>query len=149
MTAQRPDLLDLEVQVCFGLVAASRRVVALYRPLLEPMGLTHPLYLLMLALWQHGRLPLHRLAELVHQDPATVSPMVKKLESLGYVSRRRDPADERALSIELTDRGRELRRSAEAIPVTMMERLGLGEDELARLRVVLDDLIDRSLTVPD
>ncbi len=139
-----PDLLALEAQVCFGLAVAARRVIGLYRPLLEPMGLTHPQYLVMLALWQHGPLTLTRLGRLVQQEPATLSPMVKRLEGLGYLTRRRDPSDDRALRLELTDEGRALRRRAEAIPPAMMERLGMDAEQLSDLNRVLGDLVARA-----
>ena len=138
------DLLALESQVCFALAVASRRVIALYRPLLEPMGLTHPQYLVMLALWQHEPLSLRRLSELVSLDPTTLSPLVKRLEAVGYVLRRRDPDDERNLNVSLTSEGRNLRRRALKIPPAIMDRLGMNVDELQRLNTILTDVISRT-----
>src|SRR3954452_16769033 len=99
------DLLELERQVCFALAVASRSVIAFYRPLLEPLRLTHPQYLAMLALWQYGRLSLKDLAALLHLEPATTSPLVKRLEVMGLVRRERAADDERALDIVVTDAG--------------------------------------------
>src|SRR3954463_12785350 len=96
-----PDPLSLENQVCFALAVAARGVVAVYRPLLEPMGLTHPQYLVMLALWQHAPLSVRRLSELLQLDPGTLSPLLKRLEAIGYLRRERDPTDERSLAITL------------------------------------------------
>lgn len=144
MTEDETDLLALEAQVCFALAVASRRVIGLYRPVLEPLGLTHPQYLVMLALWQHGPLTLVGLGGLVQQEPATLSPMVKRLEGLGYLVRERDPDDDRALRLVLTDRGRALRSQALTIPPTMMARLGLDAEQLAGLNTVLGDLIERA-----
>ena len=138
------DLLALESQVCFALAVASRRVVALYRPLLEPMGLTHPQYLVMLALWQHEPLSLRRLSELVSLDPTTLSPLVKRLEAIGYVVRQRDPHDERNLNVRLTTEGRNLRRRALKIPPAIMGRLGMTIDELQNLNTILTDVISRT-----
>src|SRR5690242_17117496 len=104
------DLLALENQVCFALAVAARRVIALYRPMLEPMGLTHPQYLVMLALWQHQPLSVRELGEKLALDPATLSPLLKRLEAIGYLTRTRDPQDERSLQITLTTAGRRLRR---------------------------------------
>jgi DNA-binding MarR family transcriptional regulator len=138
------DLLALERQVCFALAAASRTVIGLYRPILEPLGLTHPQYLVMLALWQHGSLSLRELTELVSNDAATLSPLVRRLADSGYVVRGRDPEDERSLRITLTPRGRRLRRKALDIPPTIMKRLGMDLAEVRQVHSSLTDLIVRS-----
>ena len=89
------DPLALERQVCFALAVASRNVIAVYRPLLEPMGLTHPQYLVMLALWQRSPLSVKELSGLLQLDPGTLSPLLKRLETGGLVRRGRDLDDER------------------------------------------------------
>lgn len=139
-----PDLLALEQQVCFALAVASRTVIGLYRPILEPMGLTHPQYLVMLALWQHGSLSLRELTELVSNDAATLSPLVRRLEDSGYVRRERDPDDERSLRITLTPQGRQLRQQALDIPPTIMKRLDMDLAEVRRVHASLTDLIKRA-----
>jgi DNA-binding MarR family transcriptional regulator len=139
--ADTGDPLELEQQVCFALSVAARSVVAVYRPLLEPMGLTHPQYLVMLALWQYAPLSVRRLSELLQLDPGTLSPLLKRLESIGYLRRERDRADERSLAITLTPEGRELRRRAEQIPPAVVERLGLPIEDLQRLRAALTQVI--------
>jgi DNA-binding MarR family transcriptional regulator len=138
------DALALERQVCFALSVAARNVVAVYRPFLEPMGLTHPQYLVMLALWQHGPLSVKDLSGLLLLDPGTLSPLVKRLEAAGLVRRDRDPRDERALAIALTDAGRALRAQAEQIPPGIVERLGMDLAELTSLREALTRVIDAS-----
>ena len=138
------DALALESQVCFALAVASRRVIALYRPLLEPMGLTHPQYLVMLALWQHKQLTVRRLSELVSLEPATISPLLKRLESTGYISRHRDPDDERSLMVTATSTGMALRERALAIPPAIKGRLRMDVDQLQHLHALLTDVIDRS-----
>lgn len=135
------DPLALEQQVCFALSVAARSVVAVYRPLLEPMGLTHPQYLVMLALWQHAPLSGRRLCELLQLDPGTLSPLLKRLETIGYLRRERNPADERSLAVTLTDTGRRLRERAEAIPPAVVRRLGLPVEDLQRLHAVLTRVI--------
>jgi MarR family transcriptional regulator, organic hydroperoxide resistance regulator len=135
------DPLELERQVCFALSVASRSVVALYRPLLEPMGLTHPQYLVMLALWQQAPLSVRDLSRLLQLDPGTLSPLLKRLETVGYVDRQRDPADERSLAVTLTDRGRALRAEAEKIPPAIVARLGMPIDELESLHTALTRVI--------
>ena len=143
------DPLALERQVCFALSVASRNVVALYRPLLEPMGLTHPQYLVMLALWQTTPLSVKALSQLLQLDPGTLSPLLKRLETNGLIRRHRDPQDERALAVVLTESGRALRAQAEQIPPAVVERLGMGLDELQRLHESLTRLIAATRGVGD
>ena len=112
-TLEPADLLALERQVCFALSVAARNVVAVYRPVLEPLGLTHPQYLVMLALWQHGSLSVKELSQLLQLDPGTLSPLLKRLESAGLLRRERNPEDQRNLALTLTDAGQALRVQAE------------------------------------
>jgi DNA-binding MarR family transcriptional regulator len=130
--------------VCFALAVASRRVIGLYRPLLDPLGLTHPQYLVMLALWQHEPLTLRRLAELLSLEPATLSPLLKRLEAVGYIKRTRDPQDERSLNLTLTPEGKRLRRRALAIPPAIMDKLGMDMNQLQTLHAILTDVIGRT-----
>ena len=127
--------------MCFALSVAARSVVGLYRPLLEPMGLTHPQYLVMLALWQHAPLSVREISRLLQLDPGTLSPLLKRLEAIGYLRRQRDPADERSLAVTLTDRGRELRTEAEQIPPAIVARLGMPIEELESLHAALTRVI--------
>jgi DNA-binding MarR family transcriptional regulator len=133
--------LALEEQVCFALSVAARNVVAVYRPLLEPMGLTHPQYLVMLALWQHEPASVRELSSLLRLDPGTLSPLLKRLETTGLLLRGRDPSDERALAVTLTASGRALRRQAEGIPPAVLARLGMEVEELRELHEGLTHLI--------
>jgi MarR family transcriptional regulator, organic hydroperoxide resistance regulator len=135
------DPLELEQQVCFALSVAARSVVAVYRPLLEPMGLTHPQYLVMLALWQYAPVSVRRLSDLLQLDPGTLSPLLKRLEAIGYLRRERNPGDERSLAITLTGAGRALRTRAEDIPPAVVERLGLPIEELRTLHAALTRVI--------
>jgi DNA-binding MarR family transcriptional regulator len=135
------DPLALERQVCFALAVASRSVIALYRPVLEPLGLTHPQYLVMLALWERSPRSLRDLSEVLQLDPGTLSPLVKRLERVGLVSRARDPKDERSLALTLTERGRALRAQAEQVPGQIIARLGLPIADLEHAHAVLTALI--------
>ncbi|WP_280490140.1 MarR family winged helix-turn-helix transcriptional regulator [Nocardia carnea] len=137
MTAEIDDPLRLERQVCFALAVANRSVLAVYRPLLEPLGLTHPQYLVMLALWGEGPMSVKAIAEAVQLDSPTLSPLLKRLESAGLVTRRRDPGDERTVVVDLTEAGRALRREAERIPPAVVDRLGVELSDLEELREVL------------
>ncbi len=136
------DPLELDRQLCFALAATSREVVRLYRPSLEPMGLTHPQYLVMLALWERSPQRLKEIADRLYLEPATVSPLVGRLEAAGYVTRARSATDERAVDIALTDAGIALRERAVAVPGEVVGRLGYSIDRLERLRDELTSLLD-------
>lgn len=128
------DLLRLENQLCFALVTAARNVVAVYRPILEPLGLTHPQYLVMLALWERSPRSLADLAADLALDPATASPLVKRLEKDGLVVRERSSADERRLDIRLTTDGARLRERALDVPRQVMAAVQMDIDQITALR---------------
>ncbi|MEH3088624.1 MAG: MarR family transcriptional regulator [Microbacterium arborescens] len=128
------DLLKLDNQLCFALVTAARNVVAIYRPILEPLGLTHPQYLVMLALWEDAPQALGELAGDLAMEPATLSPLVKRLEAQGLLTRARRPGDERVLEIGLTAAGRELRDDALRVPEQVMAAVGMTVGEIGALR---------------
>jgi DNA-binding MarR family transcriptional regulator len=136
------DPLKLDRQVCFALSVASRSVIAIYRPLLEPYGLTHPQYLVMLALWEREPRSVKDLGTTLRAEPATLSPLLKRLEAIGYVTRGRSRSDERQLTVELTDAGRALRAEAEKIPYRVVETLGMELSELEALHSALTRVID-------
>ena len=138
------DVLALYRQVCFALSVAARNVVAVYRPVLEPLGLTHPQYLVMLALWQDGSLSVKELSGLLQLDPGTLSPLLKRLEAAGLLRRERDPRDQRNLALALTEEGQALRARAESIPAGIVERLGMPVEELMSLHGALTEVIAAS-----
>ncbi|WP_441963813.1 MarR family winged helix-turn-helix transcriptional regulator [Mycolicibacterium houstonense] len=147
------DPLALERQVCFALAVSNRAVLAVYRPLLEPLGLTHPKYLVMLALWDHHKsradgvppLSVKEIAAALQIDSATLSPMLKRLEGLGLITRSRRADDERATDVELTEAGIALRERAVAIPHAVVERLGISLAELEDLHRALTRLNEAAL----
>ncbi|OII41473.1 MarR family winged helix-turn-helix transcriptional regulator [Plantibacter sp. MMLR14_011] len=146
--ATADDLLQLENQVCFALAVASRSVISLYRPILEPLGLTHPQYLVMLALWQHSPRSVKDLGGALQLEPATLSPLLKRLETAGLVRRDRSRLDERVLDVSLTTAGRELRTQAEAIPHRVMNELRMDAEHLTQLREMLHAVIGAATTAP-
>ncbi|PZF85511.1 MarR family winged helix-turn-helix transcriptional regulator [Jiangella anatolica] len=143
------DPLALDRQVCFALAVAARSVIGLYRPLLEPMGLTHPQYLVMLALWEREPRSVKDLSSTLQLESATLSPLLKRLEAARYVSRRRSADDERLLVVELTDAGRALRAEAEKIPYAIVDRLGMPVSELEDLHASLTRVIAAATTPPE
>lgn len=135
------DLLRLDRQVCFALAVAARDVIRLYRPVLAPLGLTHPQYLVMLALWERSPRRVKDLAEALSLDPATLSPLLKRLEHAGLLRRAAHEDDDRSLAITLTDEGRALRDQALTVPPQIIERLGMSVDELQDLHTALTRVI--------
>lgn len=137
------DPLALERQVCFALAVTNRAVLSVYRPLLEPLGLTHPQYLVMLTLWDDAKtqrnapMSVKAIATALQLDSATLSPMLKRLEALGMITRRRNASDERSTDIALTGAGAALRTRALDIPPAVVARLGVDLAELDELRRVL------------
>jgi len=144
-TARRRETVDplaLERQVCFALSIASRSVLSLYRPLLEPLGLTHPQYLVMLALWEQSPQSVKQIGRSLALDSATLSPLLKRLEASGYITRGRSANDERQLDVTLTVTGRALRTHALKIPPAIVARLGVPIEELESLHGTLTHVID-------
>lgn len=142
--ATTDDLLKLENQLCFALVTAARNVVSIYRPILEPLGLTHPQYLVMLALWERSPRSLTDLANDLALDPATASPLVKRLEADGRVVRQRSGEDERRLDIALTEDGRALREQATHVPGKVMAAVQMNLEEIGALRDGISQFVGRT-----
>ncbi len=129
--------LLLHRQVCFALAVANRSVLKIYRRVLDPLGLTHPQYLVMLALWEDSPLPVKEIGRLLQLDSATLSPLLKRLETNGLITRRRNVDDERIVEIVLTDAGATLRDEALAIPGQIVDALGVELSDLEELHAVL------------
>ncbi|TCN43818.1 DNA-binding MarR family transcriptional regulator [Rhodococcus sp. SMB37] len=136
-TSSDDDPLALDRQVCFALSVANRAVLAVYRPVLEPLGLTHPQYLVMLALWERAPLAVKDIGALLQLDSPTLSPLLKRLETLGLITRTRSSIDERRLVVDLTDAGHDLRIAAEGVPKQVVDALGVDISELEELHRVL------------
>ncbi|MGO9927259.1 MAG: MarR family winged helix-turn-helix transcriptional regulator [Mycobacterium sp.] len=151
-TAPEIDPLALEQQVCFALSITNRAVLAIYRPLLEPLGLTHPQYLVMLTLWDHQKagqqkpLSVKEIAATLQMDSATLSPMLKRLEALSLITRTRNAFDERTTDVKLSESGTALRRRALEIPPAVVARLGVDLNELQHLHQVLTRINSAALS---
>ncbi|MDO8900343.1 MAG: MarR family transcriptional regulator [Phenylobacterium sp.] len=134
------DPLRLDLQLCFALYGASNRVTRLYRPLLAPLGLTYPQYLVMLALWEQAPRSVGDLGQALDLDSGTLTPLLKRMEGQGLVARTRDPRDERRVIVSLTEKGASLRGPAGAVPGQLVCRLGGEMGDLATLRTALQAL---------
>lgn len=110
------DRLKLENQLCFPLYACSKEIIRRYKPFLEKLNLTYTQYITMMVLWEERELSVKELGKRLFLDSGTLTPLLKKLEAKGYLTRARDPKDERNLIIRITDRGLDLREDALAVP---------------------------------
>ncbi len=132
--------VDLSDLLCFDIYSAARAITRAYRPLLSTLGLTYPQYLVMVALWQSAPRTVKDLGESLELDSGTLSPLLKRLEAAGLVTRQRRPDDERTVEITPTPQGRALSRAAERVPSEMASLMGISGDEGRRLRTLLGKL---------
>jgi DNA-binding MarR family transcriptional regulator len=134
--------LRLDDQLCFSIYAASHAFTRFYRPLLEPLGLTYPQYLVLLTLWENDRLPLKAIGARLGLDSGTLTPLVKRMQDAGLVARTRDPADERQVLVSLTAKGRRLEQKAQSFPQQIGAASGCSAAELGALTRLLFRLRD-------
>ncbi len=137
------DLLKLDLQLCFVLYSASLAMTKLYKPLLAPLGLTYPQYLVMMVLWEHEELTVNDVGQRLQLDSGTLTPLLKRLEAAGLVRRQRDLEDERRVRVSLTSGGKALKAQAQSIPGAIVCQLDLQGQDLATLQTTLTDLRKR------
>ena len=135
------SLLKLESQLCFPFYAVSRLLTKAYQPLLQALYLTYPQYLVFLLLWEHEQLTVKELGEKLLLDSGTLTPLLKRMEQKLWLSRRRDPRDERSVIIALLPTGRALEAQADQIPLRMLEKTQMSEAEITALRTHLTHLL--------
>jgi DNA-binding MarR family transcriptional regulator len=128
------QLLALDNQLCFSIYSAGLAFNRLYKPVLDALQLTYPQYLVMLALWETDGQTVGELGERLFLESSTLTPLLKRLETTGYVTRQRNPEDERQVQIRLTRRGRELREEALVCPSTVLQASGRSMDELMKMK---------------
>ncbi len=134
------DVLRLDNQLCFAVYAAAHAFNATYKPLLEPLGLTYPQYLVMLVQWQEDGVTVSAIGNRLGLDSGTLTPLLKRLETAGLISRLRDTADERQVRITLTAAGRALKQRAKSIPQDLLCASGLTLKDIGALRSRLESL---------
>lgn len=146
---QTDGVLRLDQQLCFALYRASRAIIRSYAPMLEPLGLTYPQYLVLLVLWEEDGLSVKRLGKKLSLDSATLTPLLKRLEAQKIVERRRDTEDERVVRIHLTGEGAALRLEAQKVPVAVCNNAGFdlakpsSVEQIVRMRGELHELSGR------
>ena len=134
--------LRLESQLCFPLYAASKEIVRRYKPLLEPLDLTYTQYITMMAMWEHGQMNVSELGECLYLNSATLTPVLKRLEGKGYISRERSTEDERAVIVSITQAGLELQDRALEVPYAMGSCITMDTESALALKRLLGELLD-------
>lgn len=137
------ESLKLENQLCFPLYACSKEVIKKYKPILDKFDLTYTQYITMLVLWQYGSINVKNLGDMLFLDSGTLTPLLKKLESKGYITRNRDTVDERNLIISITDNGRKLKDKAVFIPGEVGKCINLTNEESIELHRLLYKVLGR------
>lgn len=135
-------MLLLENQLCFPLYALSREIIKKYKPLLDPIGLTYTQYITMLVLWEQDGLSVKDIGARLYLDSGTLTPLLKAMEKSGLITRRRSELDERAVNVQLTEKGKSLKAKAEAVPLKMAACLGMTADELDIMRSATNRMLD-------
>lgn len=130
------EALRLCNQVCFPLYACSKELVRSYGPYLKELGLTYTQYIVMMVMWEREEVSSRELAECLHLDYGTLTPVLKRLDQAGYLTRARSAEDERLLTITLTDAGRELKKKAVSIPPSIAKLMGLTQKEFETLYIL-------------
>lgn len=134
--------LSLDRQLCFPLYAASRAITRAYKPLLDKLGLTYTQYITMMALWESGTMSVNELGRRLYLDSGTLTPLLKKLEAKGLVTRRRSTEDERRVEVSLTERGRAMEDEAASVPAQMARCVPLPREDAAELYRILHEMLD-------
>ncbi len=140
------EALSLDSFLCFAIYSAGHAFNQFYRPLLDAIGLTYPQYLVMVALWTENDQTVKALGEKLLLDSSTLTPLLKRLEGAGYLTRARDPDDERQVRVRVTAAGLALKSRARAIPSCVGEALGLSNDALKKLQTEIVAVRDRLLS---
>jgi DNA-binding MarR family transcriptional regulator len=136
------DGIKLGNFVCFSVYSAGHAFNRAYKPLLDPLGLTYPQYLVMVTLWEQDQQTVGQISEKLHLETNTVTPLLKRLEAAGRLIRERDPKDERQVRIRLTPEGAALQDQAQHIPACILQASGQAVEALTRLSTELDILRD-------
>jgi MarR family transcriptional regulator, organic hydroperoxide resistance regulator len=143
MAEPEPRSTALDEQLCFALYAASRAMTSRYRPMLDALGLTYPQYLVLLVLWERGDSPVTAIGQALQLETGTLSPLLKRLEATGMITRTRQVGDERSVLVALTEEGRALESQAVTVQGEVGESTGMSRVEIAALRETLHTLTGR------
>ena len=138
---EKDELLKIENQLCFKIYSVSRGITRAYRPILEKLSLTYPQYLVMLFLWENGDSKMKEISKTLFLDSGTLTPVIKKLENIGYIKRERDKSDERDLIVSVTEEGKKLKEKALEIPEQILCKTNLSFEKYTLLKKEFDELL--------
>lgn len=137
------DDLKLENQLCFSLYATSREVIKIYKPFLDKFNLTYTQYIAMLVLWEYEKSSVKEIGKKLHLDSGTLTPLLKKMESMELIRRYRDINDDRVVIVELSEKGRRLKYDITSVPKDIACKINLEKNEIKRLKDELDNLLEK------
>lgn len=137
------DDIKLDNQICFSLYAASREIIKLYKPCLDRYNLTYTQYIAMLVLWEEEKSTVKGIGQRLHLDSGTLTPLLKKIESMGLITRYRDVKDDRVVIVELTEKGRLLKDEITCVPCEMVSKLKMPKEKLLELKEDIDELLNK------
>jgi len=137
------DLLKLDKQLCFSVYVLHREIMQCYRPILKNIGLTYPQYITMMTLWEKDDLTVNQVGEILQLDNGTLTPLLKRLESKGYLERKRSKEDERLVKINLTEKGQNLKEKANCIPMELAKAMNLNLEEMIELKTLSDKVVQK------
>ena len=137
------DLLKLDKQLCFSVYVLHREIMQCYRPILKNIGLTYPQYITMMTLWEKDDVTVNQVGEILQLDNGTLTPLLKRLESKGYLERKRSKEDDRVVKINLTEKGLKLKQNASFIPIELEKAMNLNLEEMEQLKTLSDKVVQK------
>jgi len=140
---ENPESLKLENQLCFPLYVIAKEITGLYRPFLDELDITYPQYLVMMVLWENDGLPVNHIGEKLYLDSGTLTPLLKRLESKGFILRKRKKEDERVVEVFITESGKALRAKACEIPEKMNKKIDLSQEDLFDLKKSIQKILTK------
>jgi MarR family transcriptional regulator, organic hydroperoxide resistance regulator len=140
---ENPECLKLDNQLCFPLYVIAREMTGLYRPFLDELGITYPQYLVLMVLWEHDGLPVNSIGEKLYLDSGTLTPLLKRLEAKGFISRKRKKEDERVVEVFITESGKALQLKACEIPGKLMRKIDAAPEDWIALKESVQKILNK------
>lgn len=140
---EKSENLKLENQICFPLYAIAKEITGLYRPFLDELDITYPQYLVMMVLWEQDGLPVTHIGDKLLLDSGTLTPLLKRLEGKGFISRNRKKEDERVVQVFLTEKGKMLKENACGVPDKILKKIDVQEEDLLELKNSINKILSK------
>lgn len=140
---ENPECLKLDNQLCFPLYVIAKEMTGLYRPFLDELDITYPQYLVMMILWEHDGLPVNSIGEKLYLDSGTLTPLLKRLEAKGFISRKRKKEDERVVEVFITKSGKDLQQKACEIPGKLLRKIDAAPEDWIALKESVQKILNK------